>query len=422
MSQTTDPSPLLLAGHRAVREGRLAEGRRLFEQVLRADPRHGEALYTLGFLAFQTGDLKVAHELLLRTVQVRERDPLAHTTLAVVLRELNDPGGERAALTDALSIDPYYMPALLSLGAWQERNGYPRAAADTYRNALKIAPDDQRWPPELRDHLAHARTVTERNAAALHAHLEQATEAARARHQGADFERAHETMSILAGRSRPYVHEPIMLHVPRLPAIPFYPRADFPFLAGLEAQTDAIRAELLAGLRDLEGFAPYVQYPPGVPVNQWAELNYSDKWSSLFLWQDGLPVAENHKRFPKTAAALAALPMANLEGFCPTAMFSALKPGARIPPHTGETNARLIVHLPLVIPPNCSYRVGYEWRRWVEGECLVFDDSIEHEARNDSDQMRIVLIFDIWNPYLTLAERDVVSTALNAARGYYAAG
>lgn len=411
-----------MAGHRAVREGRLADGRRLFEQVLRSNPRHGEALYTLGFLALQTGDLKAARELLIRTAQVRERDPLVRTTLAVVLRELKDPEGERAALTDALDIDPYYLPALLSLGAWQERNGYPRAAAVTYRNALQLAPEERTWPAELRDHLAHGRGVAERNAAALLAHLEQATEAARGRHRGADFARAHETMSILAGRTRPYVQDGAMLHVPRLPAIPFYPRGDFPFLAAIEAETETIRAELLAGLRGLEGFAPYVQYPPGVPVNQWAELNHSDKWSSLFLWQDGKPVAENHKRFPKTAAALANIPMADLEGFCPTAMFSALKPGARIPPHTGETNARLIVHLPLVIPQNCSYRVGYEWRRWVEGECLVFDDSIEHEARNDSDQMRIVLIFDIWNPYLTLAERDVVSTALNAARDYYAAG
>ena len=45
-------------------------------------------------------------------------------------------------------------------------------------------------------------------------------------------------------------------------------------------------------------------------------------------------------------------------------------------------------------------------RPWVEGRCFVFDDSIKHEAWNDSDQTRVVLIFDLWNPQLTPAERE----------------
>jgi aspartyl/asparaginyl beta-hydroxylase (cupin superfamily) len=48
------------------------------------------------------------------------------------------------------------------------------------------------------------------------------------------------------------------------------------------------------------------------------------------------------------------------------------------------------------------------------GEVLAFDDSIEHEARNDSDELRVVLIFDVWNPLLSPAERDMVQ-ALSAA-------
>jgi aspartyl/asparaginyl beta-hydroxylase (cupin superfamily) len=99
-------------------------------------------------------------------------------------------------------------------------------------------------------------------------------------------------------------------------------------------------------------------------------------------------------------------------------MFSALAPHTRIPPHHGETNARLVVHLPLIIPPGCWYRVGFEERNWKVGEALIFDDTIEHEARNDSDELRVVLIFDVWNPLLSPAERDMVRTLSAAIREF----
>ena len=110
--------------------------------------------------------------------------------------------------------------------------------------------------------------------------------------------------------------------------------------------------------------------------------------------------------------------MAVLDGLCPNAMFSALAPHTEIPPHTGETNARLVVHLPLIVPEKCTYRVGFEHRTWKVGEILVFDDTIEHTARNDSDELRVVLIFDIWNPLISREERQVVAALASAARSF----
>ncbi len=95
-------------------------------------------------------------------------------------------------------------------------------------------------------------------------------------------------------------------------------------------------------------------------------------------------------------------------------MYSALQPRTRIPPHTGVANFRLVVHLPLVLPPGCGFRVGSETREWRIGESWVFDDTIEHEAINDSDQIRVVLIWDTWHPALTPVERRLIS-AMNAA-------
>jgi aspartyl/asparaginyl beta-hydroxylase (cupin superfamily) len=225
----------------------------------------------------------------------------------------------------------------------------------------------------------------------------------------------------MAGRSKPYVSDSNQLYVPRLPAIPFFEREQFPWIPALEAETDAIRAELLAALQnDRERFSPYIAYQPGEPVNQWRELNHSLRWSTLALWRAGEPVHENLERCPATARVLGAVDMASIGGLCPNAMFSALAPKTHIPPHNGETNARLVAHLPLIVPEKCTFRVGFEERPWRVGEVFVFDDTLEHEARNDSDELRVVLIFDVWNPLLAPAEREMVQAMTAAAREFTA--
>ena len=99
-------------------------------------------------------------------------------------------------------------------------------------------------------------------------------------------------------------------------------------------------------------------------------------------------------------------------------MFSLLKGGARIPAHTGMLNTRLISHLPLIVPADCGFRVGNEIRQWEVGKLMIFDDTIEHEAWNDSCEDRVVLIFDVWRPELTLDERGAVTAIFAAIDGF----
>ena len=105
-------------------------------------------------------------------------------------------------------------------------------------------------------------------------------------------------------------------------------------------------------------------------------------------------------------------------GYAPTAMFSALEARTHIPPHTGSTNVRLLAHLPLLLPGPARFRVGNETREWRMGEAWVFDDTIEHEAWNDADALRVILIFDVWNPLLTEVERELVNALLAARKGF----
>jgi aspartate beta-hydroxylase len=207
-----------------------------------------------------------------------------------------------------------------------------------------------------------------------------------------------------------------------LPALEFYPREDFPWLDALEAATPVIREEFeRVFAEDQDSLQPYISYPDGVPLDQWRELNRSRKWSAYFLWRDGKPIEANIARCPRTAALLSAAPMHDVPGHAPTAFFSILDAGAHIPPHTGVTNSRVIVHVPLVLPGACRFRVGSQTREWRMNEAWVFDDTIEHEAWNDSAYPRAVLIFDIWNPFLTETEREVIRETVPAMAEYYGA-
>jgi aspartyl/asparaginyl beta-hydroxylase (cupin superfamily) len=410
---------LVQSAGQAAAQGRWEQAEQLWQQVRALDPGNAAALHSLGMHAFRRGDRAEAEGLLQAAHRAAPAEPMILLSLAHVLRERGDEAGEQRAIDASLVADAYFLPGLLARGNLYERRGRPKLAAEQFRNALKIAPPEAAWPPALRPQLEHARQAVEANARRLADFLAERTGAALARLDPVEAQRFREAGAIISGHAKPYRSECNRLYVPRLPAIPFFERRDFEWVDALESRTGEITAELQGLLAERhDDFRPYVECAPGAPVNQWRELNHSTRWSSYFLWRDGAPVEAHQQRCPRTTAALREVEMADIGGLCPNAMFSALAPHTHIPPHHGETNARLVVHLPLVVPPGCRYRVGFEHRTWTVGEVLVFDDSIEHEARNDGDELRVVLIFDVWNPLLSAAERDMVRALSAATREY----
>ncbi len=399
--------------------GQWQEAEKTWKEVHRLAPDNARASFALGVHAYQRGDLREARRWLDRTVANAPGDMLGHLTLATVCRAQGEAEQERKAIEAALTIDPYSLPALLCKADWFDRAGDASAAAATYRNALKVAPTPAHWPESLRPQLERGRLVVERHTNQLGSYLRELLAPLHASLPIPLQSQWREAADLLAGRSKPFTAQSNQLHIPRLPAIPFYDRGQFPELTALEAQTDVIRAELLALLaQHQEGFSPYISYAPGQPVNQWVELNHSSRWSAFHLWQGGEPVVENLERCPETARILREMQLAQISGLCPNVLFSALAPGTHIPPHHGETNARLVAHLPLIVPDECRLRVGYEERSWTVGETLIFDDTLEHEARNDSDALRVVLIFDLWNPLLSQQERQMVQAMTTAMREF----
>ncbi|MCS6947035.1 MAG: aspartyl/asparaginyl beta-hydroxylase domain-containing protein, partial [Steroidobacteraceae bacterium] len=189
-------------------------------------------------------------------------------------------------------------------------------------------------------------------------------------------------------------------------------------LTTLEQATSDIRSELLEVMQRPEDFAPYVQNRPNRPYKEQQGMVNNPDWTAFYLIKHGDIVAANVERCPRTMAALSDVPLARVANRSPSVLFSVLKAGAHIPPHNGLVNTRLIVHLPLIVPGRCIFRVGNEVREWQEGRAWVFDDTIEHEAWNRSDATRVILLFDIWRPELTAEERRLVAKLFESIDAY----
>lgn len=369
--------------------------------------------------AMAAGDMKGAQSLLQDALARAGGDLRLWLNLAVVRRQLQDYDGAFQALREALRLDNRNFAALLMHAALLDKLGRAQEAAAAYGIALVQAPPDAELDPPTRQAVARARAVHAEHVGALGRFIRDRVAAPRDALTGGERRRLESFIDTTLRTRKRYRQEPMEYWYPGLPDVEFYEREEFPWLPDLEAATADIQRELGRILvEDEAGFAPYIQYDDHQPLDQWRELNKSPRWSAFHFYDKGREIAEHAARAPDTMAAVRRLPQAVVDLRSPTAMFSVLQPKTRIPPHTGIANFRLVVHLPLVMPPACGFRVGGETREWRIGEAWVFDDTIEHEAWNDSAEVRIILICDIWSPRLSPAEREAIRAVIAATDAF----
>lgn len=328
-----------------------------------------------------------------------------------------------ADLDARLRAAPRDINALVLKGIARERAGDERVAASFYRAALRAAVADG-VPHHLVPLVEHAQHRLAVAGARFEAYLERAlAEAGLPR--DARPPRFAESLEIMSGRLQPRMElqRPGGYYYPGLPQRRYYERAEFPWAAKVEREIATIRSELQALLAHAPGrFVPYMAHDPNRPLHDFHGMVDNPAWSTLYLWQDGRAVDENVALCPRTFELIQGLDLPRITRRAPSILFSRLSPGAHIPPHTGVLNTRLICHLPLIVPAGCGFRVGGELREWREGELLVFDDTVEHEAWNHADSDRVVLIFDVWRPELDEDERRAVVALFEAVDGYRAGG
>lgn len=373
-------------------------------------------LNSQGMLALRAGSCADAERLFMAATTHDTSSSALWRNVATARRALGNDDGELQALNAAIDVDRRDFMAWLRKAELHERTGQKAPALLAWSSVLQMAAHTPDVSPDIAAALQKGQAFVAQATLQIAEAVTEELAPLSAAMDETELRRSKAFVDVALGRRRTYVNTCEGLYYPFLPADEFFDRHHFPWMSAIEDATDDIRKELEALLANPgHALRPYVRMDPGVPENKWSALDQSLDWGACFLWEYGEPNQVVLDRCPNTAAALASLPTATLPGRAPSAFFSILKPQTRIPPHTGVTNTRAIVHLPLIVPKNCGFRVGGETREWRVGTAFAFDDTIEHEAWNDSDEHRAVLIFDVWNPHLTVAEQDVIARYYTAA-------
>jgi aspartyl/asparaginyl beta-hydroxylase (cupin superfamily) len=374
-----------------------------------------EALDAQALRAMQARDFASARRFLQQLAELDASNVDQWLKLAAVCRAMGDLNAAMLAIDKGLEHNPRSYVALLMRATVLEKMGNPTAAV-AFGNALSQVPpsDDMLDGPTLAA-TKHAREVYQKHVSDLRKFLADKVEAENPNATALERKKLTWFLDDSLRLRKRYQQEPAQFYYPHLPHIEFFERDLFPWLEAFEAQTPVILEELMGVIdKDFTGFTPYVEYDPHLPLDQWKELNHNPDWGAFHMLKGGKRIAGNADRCPRTMEAVSKLPQPNINNRGPTAMFSCLQPHTVIPPHTGVSNTRLLVHLPLIIPDSCGFRVGNETREWKLGEAWVFDDSVNHEAWNNSDQFRIIMIVDIWNPFLSPAEQVAIKAAMEA--------
>lgn len=323
-----------------------------------------------------------------------------------------------SALGPLLDRRPDAYAARLALGFIEQRRGRPLAAMAHLQWALRQARQRGRWldpdstEPELREQVGAA------SAFVTHYPLDYVYAALKEAGSG-DFYRVEMFIRAQLGRERLQPKDPRQApkkhFFPGLPASPWLDTALFPWAHELEAAFPAILKEYLAVAAPAQGFEPFLTFKSAEQVSRYlGSTGPAPEWNAFFFYRHGVRNDENCRRCPRTAALVDSLPLIRIPGFTPEICFSVLTPGSHILPHRGDSNLRSVVHLGLVVPPDCALNVAGDARSWQPGHVWAFEDTYEHEAWNRSSATRAVLLMDAWNPHLTADEKRALPRVVEA--------
>jgi aspartate beta-hydroxylase len=343
-------------------------------------------LNALGVEALRTGDLPRAVESLDRVIQLAPNQHVSRLYLAIALDELGEH--HKATLQFARALNDAQ-----ARGRWLNAEGTPPGLRPLVERAVV--------------------TVRSRSRATFMEVLEPLIQ----RFGRDELTRVEQCLRIYLREELPVRtderQQPSFLAFPGLGAAPYLDRSLFDWIEALEADTDAIRQELLRLLPDSAGRERVFDSEALEQVHL-RGLDVPPSWNGYYFYRHGVRREDNCASCPVTACALDRLPLVHVREHGPEVLYSVFTPGTHLLPHRGVTNTRLVGHLPLIVPENCALNVGGEIHHWQPGKVVVFDDTYEHEAWNRSSQTRVVMIFDVWHPALTAAERLAITELVGA--------
>lgn len=369
----------------------------------------------------ERGDLDGAVQWL-SAPQVEDSDGKLGFAVACLHFARKDPAAARAALEALLLRQPHALDARLMLGEVCDALGDTRAAvqarsrlfAESHAQGRWISPEttEPQWQPAVRRAIdAYRRDKRELLFAAF--------AEVRERHGAESLRRVERALTgyLREWDARPpdARQRPKLFWFPDLPPGPYHDPMLQPWAPMLRDAWRDIRDEAADLLREDRDFESFLGLKPGQKAPQSIGGAAADpKWDAFFFYNHGVRYDANHERCPRTSALLESIELCRVARQAPEICFSLIRPQSSILPHYGVTNVRLVFHLPLIVPPDCALNVGGIEHRWREGEPVLFDDTFEHEAWNRSDQPRLILLMDSWNPHLTEAEKEAVRLVIEA--------
>jgi aspartate beta-hydroxylase len=413
MTDGTDPAALLA-------KGRVAEAEAASERRLAVAPDDVRALRIVALGALRRGDARRARELLERAARGSPDDSLAQHHLGRACEALGDTSAALAADAAAVRAAPASPLARLYYAAGLERQGDRERAVLQFMRAMKEAQQAGHWldaattPEPIRALVERAAATVRKSRRAA---LDRVLEPLVARYGASALHRvAAATRIYLGEQTATYAdprQRPTFFYVPGLPATAYLDPRVFAWAPDYEACHAGIRRELEALLPGTQG-RERVFDSEALEEENLRGSDVAPSWNGYYFYRHGVRREENCSACPVTAAALDALPLIRIRDHGPEVLFSVFTPGTHLLPHRGVTNARVVCHLPLIVPADCALKVGGELHEWREGRVVIFDDTYEHEAWNRSQQLRVVLIADVWNPHLSHAERAAITEVITA--------
>jgi aspartate beta-hydroxylase len=386
---------------------------------LETHPDDVAALNLAAVAALRREDARCACGLLERAARLAPANADTHHHLGRAREALGDVAGALAADEAATRLAPERPLLRLHYAFGLERQGDHGRSLLHFARAIKEAQARGQWcdaagtPAALRPHVEHAVLTVRRGQRAL---FNQLLEPLVKRYGRASLGRVVAATRIYVGEQQPAYTDsrrrPTFFYIPDLPPSAYFDRRLFAWIPEYEQHYEEIKRELQILLPSKQ--AERVFDSEALENENLRGHLTAPSWTGYYFYRHGEQREDNCAACPATAAALDTIALIRIREHGPEVLHSVFTPGTHLLPHRGVTNARAVSHLPLIVPSDCALRVGGEERQWREGQTLVFDDTYEHEAWNRSQQVRVVLIADVWNPYLTEVERAAIENVIAA--------
>ena len=413
------------AGQMAAR-GEALQAEMLLLAVLRDRPTDPHALVLLAQLALQRDDPARATDCLTQVERQLPEDDVARGDIAHLLLVAQAPQLALNCVQTLLRRVPNLPLAWMQLAHIRDTLGDTLGSLKARYQGFSRAHGAGRWrdasstEPHLRDAIAQA---SQRYATERRDYLFAALDSARAAHGPESVRRVETALDGYLGftdvRPSDPRQRPTFLYFPGLGDAPYHDPYLQPWAQRLQDHWSELRREAAVLLEEDTRLRSFLDFPEGAPREQYVSATSAAQaqpaWDAFFFYRHGERYDDNHRRCPATSAVLESIDLCRIDRIAPEICFSFLRPGSRIMPHHGVTNTRLVFHLPLIVPERCALNIvdvgPHEWR---EGEPMMFDDTYQHEAHNDSGSTRVILLMDCWNPHLSPPERAAVKSLVEA--------